>query len=241
MSLSLNRVNQTDSAFIKTYGAKTPIWKYYSRCALDFIGVRQPVEYYNKRKRLEFEYQTLKLWISYDLNVPEIIRKNSFNLHLSIIKGRTLHKIFTESNDIDMDLVIKLINDLNYRHHLAFKNNEPKLCHVDANLRNIVYSNNKIFHIDFEMGREYENIGMWAQREISKLLISLLNNIPVSERDNVVRLFCNIYEHNSVINSLIKSKLRKIKLNRHKDSGSSNYALVSLARDLQIQKKINEN
>jgi hypothetical protein len=91
------------------------------------------------------------------------------------------------------------------------------------------------------MGREYENIGMWAQREISKLLISLLNNIPVSERDNVVRLFCNIYEHNSVINSLIKSKLRKIKLNRHKDSDGHNYALVSLARDLQIQKKINEN
>ena len=237
MSLSLNRVNQTDSVFIKTYGPKTPFWKYYFRCALDFIGLRQPVEYYNKRKRLEFEYQTLKLWISYDLNVPEIIRKNSFDLHLSIIEGRTLHRIFTESNDIDMNLVIKLINDLNYRHHLAFKYNEPKLCHVDANLRNIVYSNNKIFHIDFEMGREYESISMWAQREISKLLISLLNNIPAGERDNVVGLFCNIYEHTSVVNSLIKSKLRKIKLNRHKSAGSNNYALVDLARDLQIHKQ----
>ena len=241
MSSSLNRVDQTDSVFIKTYGSKTPLWKYYSRWTLDLIGLRQPVEYYNKRKRLEFEYQTLKLWISYDLNVPEIIRKNSFDLHLSIIEGRTLHRIFTESNDIDMNLVIKLINDLNYRHHLAFKYNEPKLCHVDANLRNIVYSNNKIFHIDFEMGREYESISMWAQREISKLLISLINNIPVSERDNVVRLFCNIYKHTSVINSLIKSKLKKNKLNRHKNSGSHNYALVSLARDLQIQKRINEN
>ena len=237
MSLSLNSVNQTDSVFIKTYGSKTPLWKYYFRCALDLIGLRQPVEYYNKRKRLEFEYQTLKLWINYDLNVPEIIRKNSLDLHLSIIEGKTLYKIFTESNDIDMDLVIKLINDVNYRHHLAFKYNESKLCHVDANLRNIIYSNHKIFHIDFEMGREYESIGMWAQREISKLLISLLNNIPVSERDNVVRLFFNIYEHTSVINLLIKSKLRKIKLNRQKDSGSSNYALVSLARDLQIHKK----
>ena len=78
MSLSLNSVNQTDSVFIKTYGPKTPLWKYYSRSALDLIGFRQPVEYYNKRIRLEFEYQTLKLWISYDLNVPEIIRKNSY-------------------------------------------------------------------------------------------------------------------------------------------------------------------
>jgi len=237
VSSSLNRVDQTDSVFIKTYGPKTPFWKYYFRCTLDFIGLRQPVEYYNKRKRLEFEYQTLKLWISYDLNVPEIIRKNSFDLHLSIIEGRTLHRIFTESNDIDMNLVIKLINDLNYRHHLAFKYNEPKLCHVDANLRNIIYSNNKIFHIDFEMGREYESISMWAQREISKLLISLLNNIPVSERDNVFRLFCNIYEHTSVVDSLILSKHRKIKLNRHKDSGNNNYALVDLARDLQIHKQ----
>ncbi|SVC73274.1 uncharacterized protein METZ01_LOCUS326128, partial [marine metagenome] len=40
---------------------------------------------------------------------------------------------------------------------------------------------------------------------------------------------------------LINSKLKKNKLNRHKNSGSHNYALVSLARDLQIQKKINEN
>ena len=237
MSLSLNRVNQTDTVFIKTHGSKTPFWKYYFRCALDFIGLRQPVEYYNKRKRLEFEYQTLKLWISYDLNVPEVIRKNSLDLHLSIIEGKTLHKIFTESNDIDMDLVIKLINDVNYRHHLAFKYNEPKLCHVDANLRNIVYSNNKIFHIDFEMGREYENIGMWAQREISKLLISLLINIPVSERDNIVKLFCNIYEHNKVINSLIKSKLRRRKLDQHNSLDTDKYALLDLVRDLQIHKQ----
>ena len=237
MSLSLNSVNRTDCVFIKTYGPKTPLWKYYSRCTLDLIGLRQPVEYYNKRKRLEFEYQTLKLWISYDLNVPEVIRRNSLDLHLSIIEGNTLYKIFTESNDIDMDLVIKLINDLNYRHHLAFKYNEPKLCHVDANLRNIVYSNNKIFHIDFEMGREYESIGMWAQREISKLLISLLNNITASDRKNIIELFCDIYEHTSVINSLIVSKLRKIKLNQYQVSGNNNYALVDLARDLQIQKQ----
>ena len=138
MSLSLNNVDYNDSVFIKTYGPKTPLWKYYSRSALDLIGFRQPVEYYNKRKRLEFECQTLKLWISYDLNVPKVIRKNSSDLHLSIIKGKTLNKIFTEFDDVDMDLVIKLINDVNYRHHLAFKYNEPKLCHVDANLRNIV-------------------------------------------------------------------------------------------------------
>ena len=241
MSLSLNSVNRTDCVFIKTYGPKTPLWKYYSRSTLDLIGFRQPVEYYNNRKRLEFEYQTLKLWISYDLNVPEVIRKNSSDLHLSIIKGKTLHKIFTESNDIDMDLVIKLINDVNYRHHLAFEYNEPKLCHVDANLGNIIYSNNKIFHIDFEMGREYENTSEWAQREMPKLLFSLLNNIPAGERENVVELFHNIYEHTSVMNSFIKSKLKKIKLNRHKDSGSDNYSLVALARDLQIHNKINEN
>ena len=234
MSLSLNSVDYNDSVFIKTYGPKTPLWKYYSRSALDLIGFRQPVEYYNKRKRLEFECQTLKLWISYDLNVPKVIRKNSSDLHLSIIKGKTLNKIFTEFDDVDMDLVIKLINDVNYRHHLAFKYNEPKLCHVDANLGNIIYSDNKIFHIDFEMGREYENTSVWAQREMPKLLFSLLNNIPAGERDNVVRLFYDIYEHTSVINSLIKSKLRKIKLNRPKDSDNNNYSLVALARDLQI-------
>ena len=87
------------------------------------------------------------------------------------------------------------------------------------------------------MGREYENIGMWAQREISKLLISLLINIPVSERDNIVKLFCNIYEHNKVINSLIKSKLRRRKLDQHNSLDTDKYALLDLVRDLQIHKQ----
>ena len=230
MSLSLNSVNRDGEVFIKTYGPKTPLWRYYIRCGLDLIGVKQPVEYYNKYKRLKFEYQTLGLWNSYGLNVPNIISKKDTALHLSVIKGQTLSCIFAES--IDFDLVVKIFSDLNYRHTLAFKHNEPRLCHIDANLRNIMYCNHKIFHIDFEMGREYESVNLWAQREVSKLLVSLLKTFSSKERKKVLSIFCEEYQFKNIINSLVTSKLgnsKKVKKNKH----NNEYVLYDLALDLQ--------
>ena len=236
MSLSLNTITREGGVFIKTYGAKTPLWRYYIRCVLDLIGVRQPVEYYNKYKRLKFEYQTIELWNSHGLNVPNIISKKDTALHLSVIKGQTLSSIFAES--IDFDIVVKLFSDLNYRHTLAFKNNEPRLCHVDANLRNIMYCNHKIFHIDFEMGREYETVDLWARREVSKLLISLLKYTPNEYRVRVLDLFFEQYRLKDVVISLIASKIKSSN-NMRKNNQNS---LCNLALDLQIHiDKENEN
>ncbi len=236
MSLSLNTITRKGEVFIKTYGPKTPLWRYYIRCVLDLIGIKQPVEYYNKYKRLKFEYQTLGLWNSYGLNVPNIISKKDTALYLSVIKGQTLSSIFAES--IDFDIVVKLFSDLNYRHTLAFKHNEPRLCHIDANLRNIMYCNHKIFHIDFEMGREYEPVNLWAQREVSKLLISLLKHIPNEYRVEVLDLFFEQYRLKDVVISLIASKIKSSN-NMRKNNQNSLYNLVI---DLQIRMdEANEN
>jgi tRNA A-37 threonylcarbamoyl transferase component Bud32 len=239
VSLSFNHTKRKNKTFIKTYGPKTPFWKYYLRSALDFIGVRQPVEYYNKYKRLEFEYQALQLWESYSLNVPSVISREDSELHLSIIKGQTLFNIFEKS--IDYDIVVKLFDDLNYRHQLAFKHNEPRLCHIDANLRNIMYGDQKIFHIDFEMGREYESIDLWARREISKLLISLLKNLSTKEREKVLRIFFEKYKFKRIVDSLVISKLGNFKKEK-KNKPNNQYVLYDLALDLQnCMGDINEN
>jgi len=236
VSLSLNTITRDGEVFIKTYGPKTPLWRYYIRCALDLIGVRQPVEYYNKYKRLKFEYQTIKLWSNCDLNVPNIISKTDAVLHLSVINGQTLSSIFAES--VDFDMIIELFSDLNCRHILAFRYNEPRLCHVDANLRNIMYCNHKIFHIDFEMGREYEPVILWAQREVSKLLISLLKHISNEYRAKVLDLFFEQYRHKDVVISLIASKIKSSN-NMRKNNQNS---LYNLAIDLKIRMdKVNEN
>ena len=218
MSKSLNKTHQKEGVFVKTYGPKTPFRRYYFRCALDFLGVSQPIEYSSKHNRLKFESKTLELWKSHHLNVPDVVRVKDLELHLSAIKGKTLAEIFTES--INFDIVDQLFSDINYRHQLAIKLNEPRLCHIDANLRNIMYSDNKIFHIDFEMGRESEPTNMWAQREITKLLISLSQ--VTDSMQNVLSLFFEIYIHVEIIEQFIDSKL-----------GSKSHEL--------IEKKLNKN
>lgn len=233
MSLSLNRTQQTKGVFVKSYGPKTPLWRYYIRSLLDFIGVKQPVEYYNKQKRLEFEEQTLALWQTYHLNAPNVIDRKNSELHLSVIEGKTLAEIFGVR--IDLDIVSQLFDDLSHRHELAFKNDEPRLCHVDSNLRNIIYSNHHIFHVDFEMGREYEPVSRWAEREVSKLLVSVLQGLTSREREQVIELFFCHYKFRHVVNVLILGKSNKKKC---RDGGQ--YSLCHLVLDLK-RHKVNED
>ncbi len=229
MSISFNNAKQAQEAFIKIYGPKTPFWRYYLRSILDFIGIRQPVEYYNKTKRLEFECQTLRLWKAYGLNVPSVISREDAELHLSIVEGETLFNIFGRS--INFDIVAQLFDDLNYRHQLAFKHNEPRLCHIDSNLKNIMYSDQRIFHIDFEMGRKSEPVNMWAQREVTKLLISLSQ--VTESMQAILPLFFSIYTHTEIVENFINNKIgaksqkvTKAKLNKKE------YTLINLAVDM---------
>ena len=229
MSQSLNSVFFKKSVFVKIYGPKKPLFKYYSRCFLDSIGLTQPIEYQNENKRLKFECRTLELWKAHHLNVPSVLKVKHLEVHLSIIKGRTLYDIFTES--VNLDIVAQVFNDMNNRHQLAFKLNEPRLCHIDANLRNIIYSGNKIFHIDFEMGRESEPVDMWAQREISKLLISISQ--VTDSMQNILSLFFDIYTHTKIIEKIIDNKLRNnSQILIEKKLNKNGYTLINLTVDM---------
>ncbi len=241
MSRSLNKITENEKIFIKYYGAKTPLWKYYIRNSLDIIGIRQPVEYYHKHKRLQFEYNTLKIWTKFNFNVPTIVKVNKSNLHLSKIKGRTLSEILSTSGELNTNILIKLFQNLNNRHTLSIRHNEPRLCHVDANLRNIMLSKNEIFHIDFEMGRMFEPVEKWAEREISKLLISILQYQNKKQRENTIYTFFKHYHLKYIILFLVNNKLNRpfSKFrgnNSSKNNNINKYSLYNLALDL---KKIN--
>lgn len=222
MSVSLNRVEDNKNYFIKYYGEKRPLWKYYLRSFLDLVGVPQPVEYYNRYKRLNFEYDVLNLWSRYGLNIPKVIKKEKNRLFLSKIEGKTLAEIFSDTQDLPEDIIVKLFEDLNLRHELAIKYNEPKLCHIDANLKNILYYNKKIFHVDFEMGREKEDTSMWMEREISKLLVSLLQDQSQNNRETILKYFTKIYQFQDIVKKLIEKKLN------HKRFSSKNKKRYSL-------------
>jgi hypothetical protein len=88
------------------------------------------------------------------------------------------------------------------------------------------------------MGREYEPVNLWAQREVSKLLISLLKHIPNEYRVEVLDLFFEQYRLKDVVISLIASKINSSN-NMRKNNQNSLYNLVI---DLQIRMdEANEN
>ena len=232
MSISFNNVQKTENFFIKTYGPKSPLLKYYFRSFLDFIGIQQPIEYYHSAKRLSFEAEVIELWRKFNLNAPKLIKRNKKSLFLSHISGRTISEIFQQK--IDFKIVKCLFDDLNLRHQLAFKFQEPRLCHVDSNLRNILYADREIFHVDFEMGRIYEDTNRWAMREITKLLISLTDNLAHEKRVKLLRIFCNVYQEKQIIELIIKSKK-----NKRKNNSKEKYTLSNLVFDLS--EVLNEN
>lgn len=234
MSVSLNRIENNDEYFIKYYGEKRPIWKYYIRSSLDFIGISQPVEYYNRKKRLKFEFDVLSLWKEYELNVPDVLKKQEDSLYLSKIEGQTLKQKFSNQN-ISEEVLSKLFEDLNKRHQLALEHNEPRFCHIDANLNNILYSEDKIYHVDFEMGRVKESVQMWMEREISKLLVSLLQTQNNENRKTILKFFVKVYKFQDIVKKLVDKKLNS---KRHFSKKKKRYSLLDVVIGL---KEMNDN
>jgi heptosyltransferase III len=234
MSVSKNILTEKKDLYIKKYKYKKPLIKFIFRSLLDLIGIKQPVEYYNNFKRMEFEYKVLSLWQKYNLNVPTVLKKENNTLYLSKIEGYTVEELLKKS--FNLELIEKIFIDLESRHTLAKKEKQVLFCHIDSNLRNIIYSNNNVFHLDFEMGREYEKLEIWMEREISKLLYSLLHKENRENRDLILTKFIEIYSHKEIITNLIDKKLKNRIINNRK------YTLANLLYELNdilnIDKKI---
>lgn len=232
-SVSMNNLEEKNDVFIKTYGYKKPLFKFVLRSTIDFFGVNQPVEYYNNLKRMNFEYKVLTLWEKYNLNVPKVLEKGKDFLKLSKIDGKTLFDIF--NNSFNLNIIEKVFYDLDFRHTLAKKENQPLFCHIDSNLKNIIYSNDEIFHIDFEMGREYENLEYWMRREISKLLYSLMLNQTEENRNLILIKFIEIYSHKDILITLIEGSLKNKKIN------NKEFRLTNILYDLNNILNMNKN
>lgn len=241
MHTSLNKVDRIGDYFVKVYGYKRPYFKYFYRVFFRKLGLNQPVEYGSPNSRKNFEKQVLELWANYHLNVPVVIRTTNRSLCMSYIEGDTIDEKFRKA--IDFQIVEKLFYDMNDRHALAFKHQEPLLCHIDSNLRNLIYSDNQIFHIDFEMGRKYEGVEMWAQREATKLLISLSQVASEDSMQKIIHKFLDIYTHRHVYENFIKLKIGK---RSHesiaKKIKKNGYTLINLAVEIKeyLNKRTND-
>ncbi len=184
---------------------------YEIRSMLNRIGMRQPIEYRPPRKRKECEESYLRHWREKGFHVPEILAspfpeyKDVPHLSTTFVGGVTLKLLLQKGYSSSKKILMNLFSDMSKRHRLAFLTKDFFLFHVDANTRNILVAGNRFFHVDFEMGRPWEDPLESARREVSKLLISIGEDLKPNERDLVFSLFKKCYINKDLLDSLVGS------------------------------------
>jgi len=201
--------------FLKVYGLKKPRSKYEIRQFLGLMGLRQPVEYRSPKERKSFEEKTLRHWKEAGFIVPDVMDSPFPELSAlpylatTFIEGSTLRELLVSSRLSVEDkkaLLSSLFDEIARRHERAFSENDWWLFHIDANTRNIIYTNHdRICHVDFEMGRPWESTTACAAREITKLLITSAEEISPPEREILFQSFQNAYPHQEVLDIIRQS------------------------------------
>jgi tRNA A-37 threonylcarbamoyl transferase component Bud32 len=189
--------------FLKIYGHKHPRLTYETRKFLSSFGLRQPVEYSSPIMRKNFEEKILACWKTNGYNVPDILKNPLPELSVfpvlttKFIDGMTLNRLIREEKvsmkEKERNLSA-LFCEIDGRHGSAFLKNDNRLFHVDANTRNIIYTDKIIYHVDFEMGRPWESVMDCASREVLKLLVSIGEDIEPARRETVFKLFKDCYK-----------------------------------------------
>jgi len=201
--------------FLKIYGPKTPRLKYEFRRFLGRMGMRQPVEYRTPMARKAFEEETLRRWKAKGFPVPDVLDTPypewSALPHLTttFIEGVTLRERLSGGRLSPEDkgrLLFLLFEEVNRRHEEALAVNDRLLFHVDANTRNILCADDgMIYHVDFDMGRPWEPAIACAAREITKLLTTAAEDMPLTEQKDLYHAFQRAYRHEDVRRFIGKS------------------------------------
>jgi tRNA A-37 threonylcarbamoyl transferase component Bud32 len=208
--------------FLKLYMPKLPRLKTAWRRFLGSSGIRQPVEYWSPKERRRFEAETLDLWRSLGYSVPAVVDipfpglSSSPFLTTEFIQGTTLRELLKDGSipsTAQLEKLAILFSEMNERHHTAFAKNDNRLFHIDANTRNILFADRRLFHVDFEMGRPWESVIECASRETLKCLVTLFEDSPASLREPIAKVFRNCYRQDHVY-GLIEARVRGRALQR---------------------------
>lgn len=96
-----------------------------------------------------------------------------------------------------------------------FAERDRRLIKYDANLRNMIVRDRKIFHVDFECGRVLETLLRGAAREISRYATDLIRAMGREHADAVSFLLVKEYTHSNVLQKIVRDGSKK---NRSQES-----------------------
>lgn len=225
---------QPNGIIVKTYRRKPFNLKMAKYSLLRVLGREVPVEYRPPAQRRDFEYNCLELWHAKDFSVPELrtipdqMHYSSPAIGMAPIKGKRLDQFLIDPQKSEQDklsAIAGIYQEMYRRHCIAIFEQNHGLIHYDANLRNMIISQGKVVHIDFEMGHLTEDIDKSAAREVKKFTLQVLNIIDTKRTDQVLDLLAAHYKIRHIVLKLIDEELQRPFLTIH------------MKRDLKRKKK----
>ncbi|WP_319408668.1 class I SAM-dependent methyltransferase [uncultured Desulfosarcina sp.] len=209
--------SQTGEMVIKSYRRKPLTLKMVKYKLIGALGREVPVEYRSPLQRRAFEIDCLALWHERGFDVPERreipaqMQPEAPAIGLAAIRGQRLDRFLVDpaiNEAAKLSAIAKIYREMHRRHCEAIFEQNHRLIHYDANLRNLILYQEKAVHIDFEMGHLTEDIDKSAAREVKKFTLQVLNLIDGNRVDQVLDLLLAHYQIRHIVLRLINEELQ---------------------------------
>ncbi len=216
--------DETQELIIKHYLRKPLNAKMIKYRVLELFKKQIPIEYRSPGARRRFEAECLQLWRRRGFRVPavmEVPARYSARepvLALEFIPGERLDHFLAAESRSPEDKIAGLrmvFEEMSTRHCSAIFEEEHRLIHFDANIRNLILNGSEVVHLDFEMGRLGEEIDRSAAREVLKLSLQAAARLGPAQLESIAGLLVNAYGIMHVLQRIIKEVLQPRFRNLH--------------------------
>lgn len=147
---------------------------------------------YSDKELMEKEYKNIKMLENMSIPVPAIAFKTHESLFLEYIQGRLVGDLVEREDQGDW--IDQLALWMAKLHKIKYK--DESLLKIDVNLRNFIYSGNKIYGLDFEEFGYGD-----PRRDLANICFFILTNRPsfTAAKHRIMRRFLESYERYSGI------------------------------------------
>ena len=220
----LNGKHPSEALVIKQYRHKPLNTKMVKYTLLRLLGFEVPIEYLPPLQRRNFESECIQLWHTKGFNAPSIktvptqSRPKLPHIGLGVVDGTRLDHLLADKNistNDKFEFITNTYKEMRQRHCIALFEQNHRLIHYDANLRNFIIAKGAPVHIDFEMGHLNEDINTSAAREVKKFTLQVMNALERENADQVIQLLMRHYNITGIILRMIQEEFERPFINWH--------------------------
>jgi len=152
-------------------------------------------------------------WIELGFNVPEIVAKKiecikEPYLVTSFIEGLSLRDYLLGNSCTlkeKLELLTMLFKEMEHRHKLAIKLNDPDIVHHDPSTDNVILAENHFYFIDFETPRKKRSVVELASIEIATTCRWAVRDLGIDYVQEVLNCMVTVYkDQDNLLKPIVK-------------------------------------